>query len=170
MTIQINVGNHKSPLLGSVAFPNNRRETMRWALNRAIRITSDIVSADIYFSKLPNGRTLTDLLADKTIWISYHPTGTVQFLRGPVKVVHFLGVTHPMHRNDVTVSIRALKLGKWMTLATLIHELAHLNGAPRTRGNKQAEEAVLACGMGKLSEQSSGIDDPQTPYHPGVSG
>ena len=33
-----------------------------------------------------------------------------------------------------------------------------------------AERAVLECGMGKRSELSSGVDDPSTPYNPGIVG
>ena len=54
-------------------------------------------------------------------------------------------------------------------LGTLIHELAHANGAPG-EASKAAEEALLHCGLGKLSELTSGRDDLGTPYVPGIEG
>jgi hypothetical protein len=53
-------------------------------------------------------------------------------------------------------------------LATLVHELAHSNGAPIA--GPAAERAVLECGMGNRSERSSGVDNRRTPYDPGIDG
>ena len=61
------------------------------------------------------------------------------------------GRTNNVHR-EMAIGIPAFRIGRWTVLATLVHELAHINGAPG--GNdRRAEEAVLACGMGRRSER-----------------
>lgn len=45
--------------------------------------------------------------------------------------------------NQANVWVSLLAMGEWMAAATLIHELAHVNGAP---GNDtQAEDTLLKC-------------------------
>jgi hypothetical protein len=70
---------------------------------------------------------------------------------------------------EVAISEQAFRIGRWTVLATLVHELAHTNGAP-DRPSTAAEEAVLACGMGYNSEKTSGRDDTFTPYNPTIRG
>ena len=70
---------------------------------------------------------------------------------------------------ELAIGPRAFRIGRWTVLATLIHELAHCNGAPGG-GSTVAEDALPACGLGRLSEQSTGVDDPRTPYVPGLGG
>lgn len=63
----------------------------------------------------------------------------------------------------------AFRKGRWMVLATLIHELAHCNGA--AGGNATvAEDALPHCGLGSMNELRTRVDDPQTPYDPGIEG
>ncbi len=71
-------------------------------------------------------------------------------------------------RISVTLSYAAVS-SQWIMLATLVHELAHINGAPGG-ASKQAEDALLACGLGRRIEFATGTDDPKTPYNPGISG
>ena len=60
------------------------------------------------------------------------------------------GRTNNMHR-EMAIGIPAFRIGRWTVLATLVHELAHQR---RPGGNdRRAEEAVLACGMGRRSEK-----------------
>jgi hypothetical protein len=59
--------------------------------------------------------------------------------------------------------------GKEMVLATLIHELAHIAGAPGG-DSRAAEDALIHCGLGKKSEANTNIDDRSTPYDPGATG
>jgi hypothetical protein len=66
------------------------------------------------------------------------------------------------------ISERACRIGRWSLLATMIHELAHINGAPG-RGFA-AEEALIACGLGRLHEKQTGVDDLHTPYSPDIEG
>ena len=157
MTIQINVGDHVSTEAGYIAFPNQHRSSIRWARTKAREIAKKIPSANVYFRGLPGGRSLADLLADNTIWVNYHPT-----------MPHF-GETNQVGGKEIAISLTAAKVGRWTVLATLIHELAHSNGAPG--GNdQQAERALLHCGLGKRSESTTGVDDPWTPFNPGISG
>ncbi len=154
--MQINIGDHVSPRAGWLAVPNNLRDQVRWARTHAFRITREITGANTYFRTLPGGRSLSDLLNDGSLWVNYDP------------VMLEFGRTNNVHR-EMAIGIPAFRIGRWTVLATLVHELAHINGAPG--GNdRRAEEAVLACGMGRRSEKASGVDDPWTPYNPGIGG
>lgn len=157
MGIQVNIGDHVSPVAGFVAVPNDRRKTTNWARTKAKAIAKGMPGADVYFKTLPGGRTLTQLLNDSTIWINFDPTLTL-FGLGQIG------------GKELALGPRAYKVGKWTVLATIIHELAHLNGAPNTSTDKRAEEALLHCGLGKKSEKASGVDDPRTPYNPDFGG
>jgi len=155
--IQINIADHVSPHTGWVFVPERWRDQLRWARSNAFRITREIPSANRYFKTLPNGRTLTDLLNDSTIWINHDPTSSDW------------GATSIPHPTEMSIDSLSFRWGRWSVLATLVHELAHVNGAPG--GNdKSAEEAVLHCGMGRQSEKTSGRNDPRTPYNPGIGG
>lgn len=65
-------------------------------------------------------------------------------------------------------------------LATVIHELAHIGGAGGgatgllctafSSACHAAERAVLECGLGNRREHRTGVDDPATPYDPGILG
>jgi predicted Zn-dependent protease len=153
MTIQINTGDHISPEDGFVAMPPKLRPMANWARSKAIWISKKIPSADVYFRTLPQGRSLSQLLDDRTIWINYHNT-----MLGS-------GGTSAEHRKEIAIGSKSFRFGRWWVLGTLIHELAHVNGAERTHA---AELALLHCGLGKQSERNTGVDDPSTPYNPNM--
>ncbi|MBK9363996.1 MAG: hypothetical protein IPM99_24185 [Rubrivivax sp.] len=156
MGMQINIGDHTSSEDGYIAFPNHRRADVRWARVKARWIAAAMPSANVYFRSLPDGRTLSDLLADGRIWVNYHAT-----------MPHF-GETNRVSGTEIAISERSCKVGRWTVLATLIHELAHAAGAPG--GNdRSAERALLACGLGRASEDQHG-DDANTPYNPNIQG
>ncbi len=160
MTIQMNIGDHASPHAGFVSFPVAQRNMVRWARRRALWIARNKPGADPYFTGITAGaRTLTALLADRTVWINYHAT-----------LVDF-GVTPGAagFAKELAIGPRAFRIGRWTVLATLIHELAHCNGAPGG-ASTVAEDALPPCGLGKLSEVTSGVDDAHTPYVPGLAG
>jgi hypothetical protein len=157
MTMQINIGDHTSSETGYIAFPGRHLQTMRWARTKAIWITKNLPRADTYYRALPGRRSLTELLADASIWINYSPT------------MPYFGETNAVSGKEIAISERAFRIGRWTVLATLVHELAHSNGADG-EPSRAAEEAVLACGMGYQSEKSSGKDDPWTPYNPTITG
>jgi hypothetical protein len=156
--IQINIGDHASSQAGYIAFPNNKLDTIRWARQKAIWIAANIATADPYYRGLPGGRSLTELLADRSIWINYHPT-----------MVDF-GETNFAGGKEIAISVTSFRVGRWTVLATLVHELAHVDGVRGAVLPRAAELAVLACGLGKQSERTTGVDDPSTPYNPNISG
>jgi len=156
-TMQINIGDHTSTQAGYIAFPQHHRETIRWVRRKAQWITRNKPAADRYFQGLPGGRSLRTLLADNTIWINYHPT------------MNAYGETNFVGGKEIAISNTAFRWGRWAVLGTLIHELAHSNGAPGG-ADKSAERALVACGLGRRSEQTTGVDDPQTPFDPDIGG
>lgn len=155
--IQLNIGDHVSSEPGYIAFPRNHWETMRWARRRAQWIASHIRTANPYYTALPGGRTLTALLADSSVWLNFNTTFT------------YYGETNMAGGKEVAIGRLPFRIGRWTVLATLIHELAHVNGAPGG-ASPLAERAVHACGMGRQSERDSGVDDPRTPYDPTIVG
>jgi len=158
MTIQINIGDHTSSAAGNIQVPTHLRNMTRWSRTKAIWISRTMPRADIYFETLPLRRSLTNLLADNTIWINYNPSLTIE------------GTTNFAGGNEIAIGPPSFRVGRWMVLATLIHELAHVNGVRGRVSPQAAEDALLHCGLGKRSERTTGIDDPQTPFDPGISG
>jgi hypothetical protein len=154
--IQINIGDHASTEVGYVAFPGGKRPLIQWARSRAVVISKKMPSADAYFRSLPGGRSLSQLLADRTIWINYSST-----------MPHYGEAV--LSGKELCISETSCRVGRWTVLGTLVHELAHINGAP---GNpsKLAEEALLHCGLGRMGEKTSNVDSRDTPYEPGISG
>jgi hypothetical protein len=157
MALQLNVGDHVSSEAGYVAIPPTWREMVRWARTRANAVARGMPSANTYFRGLPGGRTLTALLADSSIWVNYSPS------------LGDWGETNAVGGKEIALGGVAFRTGRWSVLATMIHELAHSNGAPGG-ASQDAERAVLACGLGRLSERSTGVDDPRTPFNPGIGG
>lgn len=153
--IQINIGDHSGREVSHdfVAIPSAYLRQARWARTKARSLVNYLPAANRYFKSLPNGRTLTDMLNDRSIWINYnnHPT--------------LYGFTY--QNNDLWICPRSFRIGRWTVLATLIHELAHINGAG---DDHAAELALVSCGLGKRSELTSGKDDPRTPYDPTING
>lgn len=157
MGIQINIGDHTSSQAGYIAVPAGaKRGMLIWARTKAHWIAANIPSADVYFRTLPLGRSLTELLADSSIWINYNATFT------------YYGETNFAGGSEIAIGNLSFRIGRWTVLATLVHELAHVNGDDGS--GQGAERAVLACGLGKQSELTSGVDDPYTPYNPRISG
>lgn len=156
--IQVNVGDHISPTLGFVAWPNHRRNLVLWARQRAGWVARNKPTADTYFRTLPSGRSLTQLLADRTIWINYHPTSIS------------LGVTDVAGGKEIAISETACAGGRWTVLATLIHELAHADGVEGRTSPQAAEDALIHCGLGHQRERDTGVDEPDTPFDPDIIG
>jgi len=154
-SIQINIGDHASARVGWIAIPAKYRPVTSWARVRAKRIAREIPSADTYFKSLPYGRSLTALLADSTIWINYEPLNNAYgWANG----------------KEIAMCKMSYDVGRWTVLGTLIHELAHVNGASGRRSSTTAEEALFHCGLGNRNEFSTGVDDPKTPYDPNIGG
>jgi hypothetical protein len=90
------------------------------SLQHAVHIISSRINGNgacnAAFSALPGGRTFSQVWADATVWISYDPGN----------VVGRFGATLG---KDITLSRYACRMGAWTMAATLVHELAHVNGA-----------------------------------------
>lgn len=90
------------------------------------------------FRALPRGRTLQQIWVDPNIWINFDPSlhaGDYAATRG----------------SDVTITAFALSRGRWTVAATLVHELAHVGGAPGGR-SPLAEQTLLPCLLGELRQ------------------
>jgi hypothetical protein len=85
------------------------------------------------FSALPGGRTFADVFDDPTVFISLD-------LSGPNS-----GVTDSVGGKEITISISEFRVGRWSVAATLVHELAHVNGADTVTGD--AENTLNCCGL-----------------------
>jgi hypothetical protein len=105
-------------------------------LNRAIGIIDARIKShkpcNAAFKALAGGRTFAQVWSDANIWISYDPNNDGR---------HF-GVTNRVGGKEVSITRYALRMGHWTTAATLVHELAHTNGAPG--GASHAAEATLS--------------------------
>lgn len=86
------------------------------------------------FKKLPGGRSFDDILADNSVWINYEP-----------RTIGWYGATDKVGGKEVTVSKDAFSKGRWWVAGTLVHELAHVNGADAT--TSAADTTLLSCGL-----------------------
>lgn len=157
-SIQINIGDHVSTFPGWTSIPARHRQTTNWARTNAKRIARTIPGANVYFRTLPLGRSLSDLLSDNTIWINYDPAP------GAYGRTNFAG------GKEIGIGDASYNLGRWTVLATLIHELAHVNGVRGAIMPRAAEDALIHCGLGSMAEKTSGVDDHRTPYNPHIRG
>ena len=104
---------------------------------------------DAIFSALPGGKDFKAWFDDPNVWINYDSSNA----QGD------WGWTMPgAYPKDIVVSRFSLRMGRWSTAATIIHELAHLNGAD---GHSHAAENTL---------QHCGLKSPQGPYNPSIRG
>jgi hypothetical protein len=102
------------------------------------------------FAGLSGGQTFKQFFDDPNVWMNYDPINDGKLW----------GWTQPStFPKDIVVTRYALKAGRWSVAATIVHELAHLNGAPGG-ASKAAELRVKACHL-----QSS-----KGPYDPAVQG
>ncbi len=104
------------------------------------------------FKKLPNGRSFDDILNDDSIWISYDDRRSVDWY----------GITNRVGGNEISISQETFDIGRWFVAGTLVHEMAHVNGAPTTTGD--ADDTLLYCGVksayqGAIGMNQSGTSD-----------
>lgn len=116
-------------------------------LRRAIQIIDSRIKGskpcNAAFQALPSGKTFAQVWSDPTIWISYDPDQSGRKY----------GVTNRVGGREISITQYALRMGAWTTAATLIHELAHANGAPG--GASHAAEATLsACLLNALEDKT----------------
>ena len=101
MSIQINIGDHTSSEPNFIAVPANRLKQLQWARTKAKWITRNIPRADVYYRTLPGGRSLTELLADRDIWINFHPTSTD------------MGLTNFAGGKEIAICVPSFRIGRW---------------------------------------------------------
>ena len=110
-------------------------------LKQAIRIIDTKIKGykpcNDAFKALPGGRTLAQIWSDTAVWINFDPSTT-----------H--GDYGATRGNNVTITAFTLRKGVWPTTATLVHELAHVGGAPGT--NHDAEGTLRRCLLKNLED------------------
>jgi hypothetical protein len=124
----------------------------RKTLTRAINILQKHVykkssSCNTYFSHLSGGRKFDDIWDDPAFFINWDPRLSVRFWG-------FKATTRPM---EITISQETFTKGEWFTAATIVHEMAHLAGAPGQdgSGSNAAERAKKACGFSAFFDSSA---------------
>jgi len=100
------------------------------------RITAHRACNDA-FRALPGGRTLAQVFQDPSVWINFDPSrhgGDFGATRG----------------KDVTITAYSLAMGRWTAAATLVHEMAHVNGA--SGATHDAEATLRQCLLQNLED------------------
>lgn len=121
------------------------RATLRKAMaiiQKSCRVSSGCNS---YFSHLPGRRSFREVWDDPGVWIHWDPRPDPGF---------YGATSHTFAVADVTISNYALNRGVWVTVATLVHELAHVNGAPGGT-SRAAENALPPCGLRGLVDPAA---------------
>jgi hypothetical protein len=135
---------------GSLEIPEEYLPIVRQALDIIQNRIRGQYHCDEIFAALPGGHNFRDLFDDPNTWINYDPSGRQ----------NDWGWTMPRSfPNDLVVTQFTLRMGRWSTAGTIIHELAHLNGAPG--GNSHAAEETL---------RFCGLQSPRGPYNPRIRG
>lgn len=134
---------------GSEIVPERHLPMVRRALEIIQTRIRGRYRCDEIFQALPNGNSFVTLFDDPNIWINYDPANNGRDW----------GWTMPgTFPRDIVITQYALRMGRWSTVATIIHELAHLNGADGT--SHAAEETLRYCGL----------QSPNGPYNPNIRG
>ncbi len=150
--LSINAGSgfiHSGPT-GSSSVPIEYIDTLFQALSILLHRMRDHRGCNSSFSALSGGRSFKNMFDGTTIWINYDPNNSGSDWGWTIPS------TNP---NDIVICKYALRMGKWSTAATIVHEMAHLNGAPGVPSHA-AEHRVRACRM----------MSPNGPYDPSVQG
>ena len=111
--MQINIGDHTSSHADWIPIPAGYRTMMRWARTKCIWIAANKPRANTYFKSLKHGRSLTEIVNDRNIWINYKIDGVVYGWAetpGP----------------ELAMTNRSFREGRWQLLA---REHGHSGGA-----------------------------------------
>lgn len=87
------------------------------------------------FKKLSGGKSFDDILNDDNVWISYEARANTGWY----------GATNFVGGKEITIAQSAFNKGRWWVAGTLVHEMAHVNGASATTGD--ADDTLLYCGV-----------------------
>ena len=104
--------------------------------SRVLTNKGTLKTCNAAFAKLVGRRNFAAVWKDPGIWISFNPN--------PVEGA--FGITY---KKDIAIYAHVFTLRepvRWIA-GTLIHELAHVNGAPGTADSKEAEATLLSCGF-----------------------
>jgi hypothetical protein len=82
------------------------------------------------FRALPGRRSFAEVWGDNSVWINFDPSVAIEDY----------GATRG---NEVTITAFSLNGGIWTVAATLVHEFAHVNGAPGD--THEAEGTLRSC-------------------------
>jgi hypothetical protein len=88
------------------------------------------------FAKLPGHQDFAAVWRDPGVWVSFNPN--------PDEGI--FGITF---KKDIAIAANVFKFAdpvRWIA-ATLVHELAHVNGAPGGMDSKAAEATLPPCGF-----------------------
>jgi len=124
---------------------DEQKEAWRIAetLGRAIQYIDSRVKkhdpCNSYFRKPPKGRSFAEIWDDPDVWLNFAPKlPDWGFTRDP---------------KDVLISKEAFKQGHLFVAATIVHELAHVGGAPGTGANPPSNAAEVALKYCLLTQQ-----------------
>jgi hypothetical protein len=134
---------------GSTHIPEKYISTVKAALKILERDVKNDKRCNSSFRRLKGGRDFNALFNDSSIWLNYDSDNSSTW--GWV-----IPETHP---KDIIICQVALRMGKWSTAATIVHEVAHLNGAPGGDSHS-AEIRVKKCSL----------DSARGPYDPHIKG
>ena len=134
---------------GSSPVPAHYIPTLRHALHLIQTRIVGHYQANKIFKALPGKKTFSQMFNNHHTWVNYDPKNNGQDY----------GWTMPgVFRHDIVICQYSLRLGHWSTAGTIVHELAHLNGAD---GASHAAENTL---------RFSGLKSPKGPYDPMITG
>jgi hypothetical protein len=106
-------------------------------LNRTITVDTVFGTCNDAFKKLPVGKSWADIWISPTFWINFNPSnqaglfGTTRAGTQEISIAKF-----PFKQINASAVVAA----------TIIHEMAHVNGAPGGTST-QAEEQLTPCGF-----------------------
>src|SRR6266849_1441035 len=104
------------------------------ALQSAIHIIQNRirgqVPCDNAFRLLPGARTFSQVWADSAVWINFDPSRSG-------------GDYGATRAKEITITAYSLAMGHWTVAATLVHEMAHVNGA--SGATHDAEGTLKSC-------------------------
>ena len=127
-------------------------DTLRRAMHLIDTRIKGARACDAAFRALPGGRSFAQVWTDQTIWLSYDPTANGSLY----------GATNQVGGRDVTICEFTFRMGEWTTAGTLIHELAHANGADGI--SHDAEGTLHSCLLSKVEDPTIiGMLRPLTP-------
>ena len=102
------------------------------------------VGCNRYFATLSSQKPVSfdDVWDDEKVWINFDPRS----------IADFYGFNSNDHPKEITIAARSFRRNVWFVTAVVVHELAHVAGAPpdglKTNPRwDDAEKSLLHCGL-----------------------